>query len=269
MSILSIDTGTLPAHGAGADCRGCRTAAVCALAPDAGAGGLLPARRLRVARGEALFCPGEPVADRCFVVHYGVVKYSLPTVNGQHKVIDFAMSGDVLGLAALGFRRHQGSAVALVDSEVCEVHSSALNGAPLLLYGLLSKQIAREQLIAHGLRHHSAAQRLALFLLDQSQRFQRRGYSAHRFRLSMSRQDIASFLALSAECLSRELAGLRAAGLAEVSEREVVLHDLGGLYLMVSDTGAPCRQSAPVDGHSSCTSSGAACRRPTDWAAIT
>lgn len=258
-----------PARDARAECRACHSAAVCPLAQEASAAAALPVRRLRVARGDALFCPGEPVGDRCFAVHYGVIKYSLPNVNGQHKVIDFAMSGDVLGLAALGSPLHQGSAIALADSEVCEIRSAALHRLPLLLHGLLSAQIAREQRIARGLRHHSAAQRLALFLIDLSQRFQRRGYSAQRFRLSMSRQEIASFLALSAECLSRELAWFRSAGLAEVSERDVVLHDLGALYRLVSDTAQAGLQSAPVDGHKSGTSSTAARRQPTDCAAIT
>lgn len=53
------------------------------------------------------------------------------------------------------------------------------------------------------LSKRSADERLAYFLLDLSQRFERRGFSAKSFRLSMSRVDISNYLGLAVETVSR------------------------------------------------------------------
>lgn len=145
--------------------------------------------------------------------HYGTIKYTLAPPSNHDKISAFLMSGDLLALDAIGRKRHIGTATALEDSEVCEIRYSDMQSRPTLLRGMVSKQIAREQIAAHLLRNSSAGQRLATFLLDLSWRHSRRGYSPLRFRLVMSRQDIANFLALSPECLSRELAHYKQAGL--------------------------------------------------------
>lgn len=202
------------------------------------------ARRIKVPRGGLLFKEGDPVGERYYTVRYGSFKYSLANTSSQPRINAFLMSGDPLGLDAIGRQRHNGSATALEDSEVCEVRCGDLPVRSL--HALLSQQIAREQLAAHWLRSSSAGRRLAAFLLDLSWRQQQRGYSPRRFRLPMARLDIANFLAMSAACLSRELAHFKDAGWLEVDERQVTLCDIEALRRLAPDTPAgatpPLRQ---------------------------
>ncbi|MCU6499287.1 helix-turn-helix domain-containing protein [Rugamonas sp. A1-17] len=193
-------------------------------------------RRIRVARDTRLFQAGDLVGERFYAIYYGTIKYTFTTASNHEKIGAFLMSGDLLALDAIGFRRHHGTAVALEDSEVCEIRYDCMQSRPMLLHGMISKQIAREQITAHWLRNSGAGQRLAAFLLDMSWRHYRRGYSAQRFRLAMSRQDIANFLALSPECLSRELAQFRQDGLLEVEEREITLRDAARLRQLATDS---------------------------------
>ena len=79
-----------------------------------------------------------------------------------------------------------------------------------------------------------------------------RGYSGSQFRLSMTRQDIGSYLGLKLETVSRLLASLSHDGLLEVDGREITLKDFDGLRQIGEGvkhcTRAPRKKKAPVTG---------------------
>jgi CRP/FNR family transcriptional regulator len=80
----------------------------------------------------------------------------------------------------------------------------------------------------------SAEERLALFLLDLADRYQRRGYSSKEFVLRMTREEIASYLGLKLETVSRLFSHFQEIGLLQVQGRAVkvtrsrALKKLGG-----------------------------------------
>ena len=67
---------------------------------------------------------------------------------------------------------------------------------------------------------------MAAFLVSLSRRFSARGFSATMLRLSMSRTDIANYLRLAAETVSRVLRRMQDSGLITVDKRNVSLNDL-------------------------------------------
>lgn len=66
---------------------------------------------------------------------------------------------------------------------------------------------------------------MAAFLLDLSQRYARRGFSATRFNLSMARTEIANYLRMAPETVSRVLRRLSDEGVIAVNQREMLLLD--------------------------------------------
>jgi len=70
-------------------------------------------------------------------------------------------------------------------------------------------------------------------LLSLSNRYKRRGFSATDFHLSMSRQEIASYLGLAEETVSRLFGRLQEQGLIEVLRKRVHLLNLRRLTSMV------------------------------------
>ena len=72
-------------------------------------------------------------------------------------------------------------------------------------------------------------QKLAVFLLAISQRMKARGFSETEFNLSMSRSDIANFLGVAAETVSREFTQLQKEGIIQVDRRRVQLESLESL----------------------------------------
>jgi len=77
--------------------------------------------------------------------------------------------------------------------------------------------------------NHSAEDRLAAFLLGLSRRYGSRGFRADRFTLTMSRADIANYLRLAPETVSRILRRFQDDKLVRVRGREVELLDAGRL----------------------------------------
>ena len=69
----------------------------------------------------------------------------------------------------------------------------------------------------------SADQRMAAFLVQFSRRLAARGFSARRFQLTMARTDIANYLRLAPETVSRVLRRFQTEGLLKVDRREVEL----------------------------------------------
>ena len=121
-------------------------------------------------------------------------------------------------------------------SSVCEVPFDLLEHAaarvPALqhqLMRLMSQEIAgkEQQLLILG--DHSPERRLALLLLDLSQRFAHRGFSPNEFNLPMSRQDIAAYLRLAAETVSRAFSKLQRDALVQVDGRLVRIADCAAL----------------------------------------
>lgn len=209
---------------------------------EAGAGRFdrIVARRRRVDRGERLFSVGEPF-KYLYAVRFGQFKAFRLTRAGGQQVTGFHMTGDVLGLDAIGAERHHSTAVALEDSAICEIEFSRLDALFVELpemrrhfHRLMSREIMREQDAMMFLGSMMAEQRLALFLLNQGKLYAARGYSPVAFQLRMSREDIGNYLGLTIESVSRLLMRFREKGWLRVEQREVVLLDSASFEALAS-----------------------------------
>lgn len=192
----------------------------------------LALQRVRLRRGEALYRQG----DRCTrlnVVRSGALKSVACAPDGLAQVVAFHLAGEVAGIEGWPAGRHLATAVALEDTEVQVWAGTPAAGAgfPLerAVSGLLGRELQRarqHQLLAC----RSAEQRLAGFLLDLSQRMRARGYSSQEFLLRMSRSDIAGYLGLKLETVSRGMRSLQEQRLLQVRGRHVRI-DLDALRL--------------------------------------
>lgn len=195
-----------------------------------------PGRRIRIERRASLYQAGEQAGERIYNIRSGSFKLLRAAPRGEALVVGFALPPAFLGLNALGAAQHEDSAVALEDSEVCAIswHRAAAHGRrePLMrpgLHALLAREIRREQRAALMLRNTHAAQRMAELMLSLSRCHAANGYAATRFRLPMSRCDIASYLGVTAECVSRLIALFERQSLFELSRRDATLLDLPAL----------------------------------------
>jgi len=193
----------------------------------------------KTVRGAALYRQGD-ILKSLYVVRSGAFK-SVGAVGAENeKVTGLHLPGDILGLDAINGRVHGYGAVALEDSDVCVLPYAALTRLTLRIPTLqehllraLSGDIVRDRGLMLRLGSMSAEQRLAAFLVALSDRHQRLGYASSRFNMRMMRQEIASYLGLTVETVSRLFSRLQHDRVIEVRGREVQVKDVPGLRKLV------------------------------------
>lgn len=193
-----------------------------------------------IAKFDTLFRMGD-VFENLFEIRKGHFKTQRVSSGGIEQITGFQMSGDMLGLDAIALGCHQCDAVALEESEVCEVPwlrlEAILNKMPSFLkkfHCLMSHEINREQNVMLMLANMRAEQRMAVFLMDLSSRYGARGGSSDFIALQMMRVDIGIYLGLTMESVSRLLMRLSRAGYIEVSRRKIRIVDIDGLATLAS-----------------------------------
>lgn len=186
------------------------------------------------ARNSEIYGEDEP-ADCFYKVVSGLVCTSRILANGRRQIGAFYFPGDVFGLEA--GELHSFAAEAIANSKVLMIKRSAATAAATYdagiareMWRLTSQELQRAQ--AHiMLLIKGAQERVAAFLLEMAGRIR----SSNEFDLPMSRRDIADYLGLTMETVSRIFTGLEGtAMIALPSSRHVVLRDRHALQALNS-----------------------------------
>jgi CRP/FNR family transcriptional regulator len=193
----------------------------------------------QIKAGEHLYRSGD-AALSLYAVRSGFIKTSSVTDDGREQVTDFHMLGEIIGLDMIGGGIRANDAVALEDSNICEIALAPLeklsHDIPSLqrkLYNMIGARFRQERDALLLLGTLRAEDRVASFLLNIGQRYAARGFSALRFVLRMSRAEIGSYLGLRLETVSRLFSRFQAEGLLRVENRFVEIVDPEGLKLVI------------------------------------
>ncbi len=186
-------------------------------------------------RGAHLFRQGDELKS-LYLVRSGSVKAYVDSEDGCEQTVAFHFPGDLLGFDAIAGDLHQSSAVALETTAVCSIPyvrlATVAIEVPTLWNELMraaAMQLMDKQSHALLLGQKSAQARFANFLLFISNRYAARGCSRTEFNLSMSRQEIANYLAVAVETISRLFTDLQRRGVLEVDRRFVRIVSLDSL----------------------------------------
>lgn len=203
----------------------------------------VPAVRRKIAQGQYLYRAGQPFAA-LFLVNVGCFKTCELAEDGREQVTGFRMRGDLVGVESIGLTHFTCDVVALEDGEAWELPYPPMLAACLRIPALqarlttaLAEEVRRDRLWMLALGTLGAERRVASFLLDLAERHARLGFSSRHFILRMSRADMASYLALKHETVSRALSRLDALGHIEVQRREIRILDADGLRHGAADAG--------------------------------
>jgi CRP/FNR family nitrogen fixation transcriptional regulator len=220
--------------------KGRRTdAAAVASSPRAAAGGAnalsqsmqLMGATMAYPRNSEIFGENEPADYLYKVVSGGVRTYKILS-DGRRQVGGFYLPGDIFGLEFAD--EHTLSAEAISDTRVLVVKRSTLSAlasrdasVAQQLFALTGRELRRVQ-DRILLLIKNAQERVASFLLEMAERA-----SGNAIELPMSRQDIADYLGLTIETVSRTLTSLEGAAAIEVStSRHIVLRNRSALSRM-------------------------------------
>jgi CRP/FNR family transcriptional regulator len=196
----------------------------------------VPVLRRKVRAGQYVYRAGQPF-QALYLVNVGCFKTSELSDDGREQVTGFRMRGDLIGVESIGLAAYACDAIALEDGEVWELPYPPVLTACMEIPDLqirftaaMAEEIRRDRAWMLALGTLSAEERVAAFLIDVAGRCARLGFSDRHFILRMSRADMANFLALKHETVSRALSRLQELGSISVQRREVRVLDAEGLH---------------------------------------
>jgi len=164
-------------------------------------------------RDQAIYAEGD-AADFVYKVISGAVRTFRVLADGRRQISDFYLPGDVFGVELDGERRSGAEAICetvLLVARRSAVAEDPAQGQRLWRHAL--RQLRRSQDQALTLGRRSASERVASFLLDLAQRLG----SGDELELPMSRQDMADYLGLTIETVSRTVTQMQGGGLIRLA----------------------------------------------------
>jgi CRP/FNR family transcriptional regulator len=201
-------------------------------------------RKKPVHKNDYLFRAGDTNRS-VYAVLSGSVKTLVDNPNGEEQIVGFHLPGELLGMDGFSGDAHTCSAVALETSSVCEFPLESLDEVchvvPSIQYAMrriMGKEVAKDHAMLLLLGRMSAEEKLASFLISLSNRMAQRHWKPTEFNLTMPRQDIANYLGLAVETVSRLFAHLQDEEIIEVDRRRVNICDMDRLKAIIGDSNA-------------------------------
>lgn len=180
-----------------------------------------------IEKDQTLFRAGEPL-KAIHAIRSGSFKTVVLTNSGSEQITGFYLPGELVGLDGLGEDRHKCTAIALESSTTCALEMTDLEnvccsmmGLRRQMFHLIGDEINHDHDILLALGQMKGEERLAAFLLSLSKRLEQRGFSPADFNLSMPRHDIANYLGLAVETLSRIFSRLQDEKILKTNRRYI------------------------------------------------
>ncbi|OCG63249.1 hypothetical protein A9G48_06015 [Gilliamella sp. wkB18] len=173
---------------------------------------------------------------KLYIIHSGAVKTYVTTPDNKEQINGFYLPGDIVGLDSISTKLYNNNIKALTNTLVCELKYNELMAlveskecVRNMVFRLLSTDIYNYQKLVLFYSQKKAEERLAYFIYSLYKRYQNRGHSSSNIKLSMSRSDIANYLGLTIETVSRIFSKLQEQDILEVKGRYVFIKNLNAL----------------------------------------
>ncbi len=192
---------------------------------------------VRVDASQTLFSEGD-AADTLYNVTAGTVKLYKLLPDGRRQITGFLVTGDFLGLAVN--ESYAYTAETVTTTTLCRFPRRKIDALmdefPKMqrrLFSMASNELAAAQDQMLLLGRKTAKEKICSFLLMLSQRAARRGHKENPVSVPMSRADIADYLGLTTETVSRTFTQLKTAGVISLQEgNKVLIADMDAIYDM-------------------------------------
>ena len=194
--------------------------------------------------GEILVRAGDP-SSSIYVVRSGCIKTYSISEDGEEQIMAFHFPGEIVGLDSVNQAQYESFAMALETTSVCNLPFHDLENLarhiPELqnqLFKMMSQELLQEQELVMLLNKKNTESRVAAFLLNLSARFSKRGLSPLMFHLPMPRSDIANYLGMASETVSRIISKLRTTHVIDIQRNELRIRDFEELTALA---GTKCK----------------------------
>lgn len=176
-------------------------------------------------KGELLLHEGEK-SDRLFIVNKGQVKVSKFTIDGKEQILYILTSGEFFGELHLfnSDEVNNFSVYAIADTEICLLTKADIDRImeanpeiSLKLLEALTKRLAHTENLAQNLATKDPEVRIAHMILEFSQKFGIKKSGGILIELPITREEIASYVGVTRETISRKFSKFENLGLISSS----------------------------------------------------
>lgn len=179
--------------------------------------------RMKFGRNAEIFGEGEP-ADYLYKVVSGAVRISKLLSDGRRQIGAFLLPGDFFGMEAGDDHRFSAEAISetvvlVIKRSVVESLAARDSQVARALWTMAARDLERAQEHMLVLGRKNAQERLVTFLLDMAAR----ASAQDKVDLPMSRQDIADYLGLTIETVSRTLTQLESSAAIELPTSRCIM----------------------------------------------
>lgn len=185
-----------------------------------------------------IFSEDRPL-NSVFAIKSGAVKCYTINSNGKQQITSFHLVGDIVGLEALSNGKAATYCETLETSMLCKIRLNKLFAQELPkvesnLLKLMSRRLANCSKHYLNIVNTSAEQKVIAFLLSISTHMHQHGLSRYEYRLPMTRTDIANYLGLAVETVSRIFTSLKEDSLIDTRQSILIINNLSALERRVA-----------------------------------
>lgn len=179
-----------------------------------------------------------------FFIQSGLVKLEKTLENGNTYVAGFFYPGDVFGLESVGNERYDYDAIALDQTWVCvlpykylESDGESVNLIKERLISLYAQKARETDSLLARRRYQTSEQRFLEFLEGLCKRYFTENISnTHKLQLPMPKGDIANYLGLRPESISRALQKLQSQGVIRNDKKFIEVIDMETVKKMICNS---------------------------------
>lgn len=179
--------------------------------------------------GQHLFRQGD-LLDCLYTIRSGLLKSYTIQEDGREYTMGFHLPPDLFGWEAIDKNQLSVSVIAIESSNICEIPINQLDDLFREIPKISSQML---QLVSQRIHHDntamlraSAEQRVAHFLLQLANRYTQLGYPYYLCKLMMTHQDIANYLRIAPETISRIFHSFKAKGMITISRKSIYLNEM-------------------------------------------
>lgn len=198
-------------------------------------------RNRPIHKSEFLYREGD-ACKAIYAVRSGCIKTTVQNSAGESQIVGFHLPGELIGFDGFATDIHECSAETLETTSVCELPlenleslCSTIPGLQRQMRRIIGIEVNSDHKLLLLLGKMNADEKLATFLLNLSARMKDRHWKDTEFNLGMTRQDIANYLGLAVETVSRLFAHFQDDGIINVEKRHIKITNMDALKEIVGD----------------------------------
>lgn len=192
-------------------------------------------RKQSFLKSEIIINEGDPF-NKFYIIHSGALK-TYVTVNGVQQINGFYLPGDIVGFDCIATKKHNNSIQALANTLTCELKYNELMDLVATnphvretVFKLMSQDVYNYQKLILYYSQKNAEEKLAAFVCNIYTQYSKRGHISLNIKLSMSRADIANYLGLTIETVSRLFSRMQDLNILTVKGKYIAIKNVSALF---------------------------------------